>query len=214
VQPSLPFEVQDRERRVRGESHERGEPRARVEPRERGEPEFTRHPRAKRYVVRVRDDGSVHVTIPRWGSRREAKAFVDSQRAWVEAQRERAERTRQPLDRHLPEDMVAALRARALNELPPRLMQLAAAHGLTVRRVSIRNQKWRWGSCSRNGHICLNWRLVQMPDWVRDYVLIHELMHLRRLDHSTRFWALVATACPRQHEARGWLRANEHLLRR
>jgi predicted metal-dependent hydrolase len=76
------------------------------------------------------------------------------------------------------------------------LFELAARHALTVSKVSIRNQKWRWGSCSRNGHICLNWRLVQMPDAVRDYVLIHELMHLRRLDHSPKFWKLVAEACP------------------
>ena len=73
-------------------------------------------------------------------------------------------------------------------------------------RISIRNQRWRWGSCSPSGHICLNWRLVTMPDWVRDYVLIHELMHLKRMDHSRRFWKLVAAACPRFREARAWLR--------
>jgi len=84
-----------------------------------------------------------------------------------------------------------SLTVRAKRELPPRLLELAAQHGLAVARVSIRNQRWRWGSCSRNGHICLNWRLVTMPDWVRDYVLIHELMHLKRMDHSPRFWKLV-----------------------
>jgi len=86
-------------------------------------------------------------------------------------------------------------------------MELAREHGLTVTRVSIRNQKWRWGSCSRNGHICLNWRLVQVPDWVRDYVMVHELMHLKRMDHSPKFWRLVAAECPRYQDARRWLRA-------
>ena len=52
------------------------------------------------------------------------------------------------------------------------------------------------------GHICLNWRLVTMPEWVRDYVLIHELMHLKRMDHSRKFWKLVAAACPNYREAR------------
>ena len=52
-----------------------------------------------------------------------------------------------------------------------------------------------------------------MPDWVRDYVLIHEIMHLKRLDHSRAFWRLVAAACPRYREARAWLRANDRLLR-
>ena len=90
----------------------------------------------------------------------------------------------------------APLRDRARRELPQRLLELSAQHGLTVARISIRNQRWRWGSCSRSGHICLNWRLVEMPEPVRDYVLIHELMHLRRLDHSPAFWKLVAAACP------------------
>jgi predicted metal-dependent hydrolase len=95
---------------------------------------------------------------------------------------------------------------RARRELPPRLLELASAHGLTVSRITIRNQRWRWGSCSRSGHICLNWRLVTMPDDVRDYVLIHELMHLKRMDHSPKFWKLVAEACPQYQDARRWLR--------
>ena len=76
-------------------------------------------------------------------------------------------------------------------------------HGLQVSRVSVRNQRSRWGSCSPSGHICLNWRLVLMPDDVRDYVLIHELMHLRRLDHSRHFWRLVAACVPRLPSDRG-----------
>ena len=86
-------------------------------------------------------------------------------------------------------------------------MELAARYGLAVSRISIRNQRWRWGSCSRSGHICLNWRLVEMPDEVRDYVLIHELMHLKRMDHSPKFWKLVAEACPAYKDARAWLRS-------
>ena len=49
--------------------------------------------------------------------------------------------------------------------------------------------------CSRAGHICLNWRLVEMPAWIRDYVMLHELMHLERMDHSRKFWKLVAAVC-------------------
>ena len=85
-------------------------------------------------------------------------------------------------------------------------MQLAAAHGLAVSRVSIRNQRSRWGSCGRDGNSCLNWRLVRMPEWVRDYVMVHELMHLRRLDHSAAYWKLVASAAPDYEAARRWLR--------
>ena len=98
-------------------------------------------------------------------------------------------------------------------ELPARLLELAAAHGLTVPKISVRNQRTRWGSCGRDGHICLNWRLIAMPESVRDYVLIHELMHLRRLDHSPVYWRLVSAACPGYREARAWLRANGPSLR-
>jgi predicted metal-dependent hydrolase len=113
----------------------------------------------------------------------------------------------------LPADERQALRARAVRELPARLGELAALHGLQVRRVSIRSQQTRWGSCGRDGHICLNWRLLLMPPPVRDYVLIHELMHLRRMDHSPAFWRLVAEACPGYAEARRWLRQHGPSLR-
>jgi predicted metal-dependent hydrolase len=105
------------------------------------------------------------------------------------------------------------LKAQAQEELPERLQALADQHDLRVTRISIRNQRTRWGSCGRDGHICLNWRLVAMPDWVRDYVMIHELLHLIRLDHSAAYWRLVAAACPRFREARMWLRAHGPELR-
>ncbi|HZT76619.1 MAG TPA: M48 family metallopeptidase [Vicinamibacterales bacterium] len=166
-------------------------------------PIFVRHPRARRYVIRVTDDGAVRVTIPRWGSKREASTFVERQQAWIEKQLRRV--STPPAGVEPPEGRAAAI-ARAKRELPPRLLELAAQHGLAVTRVSVRNQQWRWGSCAPNGHICLNWRLVTMPDWVRDYVLIHELMHLKRMDHSPKFWTLVAAACPDYEAARAWLR--------
>jgi predicted metal-dependent hydrolase len=168
---------------------------------------FARHPRARRYVIRVNADGIVRVTIPRWGSKREAVAFVERESAWIEKQRRRADEERaRPQPPAMPPAIERDLRRRARLELPARLFELAARHGSTVTRVSIRNQRWRWGSCSRTGHICLNWRLMTMPEWVRDYVIVHELMHLRRMDHSPRFWALVAKAYPRYQEARRWLR--------
>jgi predicted metal-dependent hydrolase len=174
-------------------------------------PVFTRHPRARRYLIRIADDGSILVTIPRGGSKREATAFVEREQTWIEKERRRVEQERQRADRNraapLRPEVVEALRERAKRELPERLLHLAARHGLQVTRVSVRNQQWRWGSCSKNGRICLNWRLVQMPDWVRDYVIVHELMHLKRMDHSQKFWALVARACPEYQDARKWLRS-------
>jgi predicted metal-dependent hydrolase len=174
---------------------------------------FVRHQRAKRYLIRLTDAGTVRVTIPRWGSKREAQAFAEREQHWIEAQRRRwRERQERQQEHEAPvgqEVRESSLRARAKTELPVRLMALAATHGLADRisKISVRNQKWRWGSCSPNGHICLNWRLVTMADDLRDYVLIHELMHLLRMDHSPRFWKLVARACPNYQQARAALRA-------
>ena len=81
-------------------------------------------------------------------------------------------------------------------------------HGLAVSRVTVRNQRTRWGSCGRNGHITLNWRLTLMPERVRDYLMVHELMHLRRFDHSSHYWRLVAKAYPDHDRARTWLRVH------
>jgi predicted metal-dependent hydrolase len=168
---------------------------------------FVRHRRARRYVLRVDDEGHLRVTIPRGGSKREAISFGLRHLEWIAVQRARMARAAwRSEERH-------ALRARAEKELEPRVRQLAATHGLHVARVSVRDQRTRWGSCGREGHICLNWRLVLMPEWVRDYVMIHELMHLERLDHSAAYWALVAAAFPRYQQARRWLREHGPSLR-
>lgn len=105
------------------------------------------------------------------------------------------------------------LRGIALRELPTRVNELAALHGLDVRRVTVRNQRSRWGSCSARGTISLNWRLVQAPESVRDYIILHELMHLRQMNHSLRFWRAVAQACPDYRQAEAWLKQHAALLR-
>jgi predicted metal-dependent hydrolase len=172
--------------------------------------EFVRHPRARRYLLRVRSDGTVRVTIPRRGSKREAIAFYHQQEAWVHEQQQRVAELRRRLPPDLDPAEQRALRRRAQQELPARLLELAAALGLVVAKVSVRNQRRRWGSCSPSGLICLNWRLITMPGWVRDYVLYHELMHLKRMDHSPAFWKLVAAVCPEYEKARQWLRRHGH----
>lgn len=163
---------------------------------------FVRHRKARRYLIRVDRDGAVRVTIPRGGSRRDAEAFARRNQAWIARQRARA------AGNALPPDEERRLRQLAKDTLPQRLLALAALHGLVVSRISIRNPKARWGSCGPGGHICLNWRLVLMPEWVRDYVLIHELMHLKQMNHSPAYWALVAAAYPTYRDARAWLRVN------
>jgi hypothetical protein len=101
----------------------------------------------------------------------------------------------------------------AAMELPPRVLEYATLHQLPVRRISVRNQRSRWGSCSRRGTISLNWRLIQTPAFVRDYILIHEIMHLREMNHLSRFWREVERACPDYETAERWLKQHSSLLK-
>ncbi len=91
-------------------------------------------------------------------------------------------------------------------ELPLCVNILGAIHKSPVRRVTVRDQKSRWGSCSRRGTISLNWRLAHVPDEVRNYVIVHELMHFREMNHSPRFWAHVREACPDFEQHERWLK--------
>jgi len=104
------------------------------------------------------------------------------------------------------------LRKRACAELPRRVQELSAQHQSPVCRVTVRDQRSRWGSRSRRGTISLNWRLVQLPDEVRDYIILHELMHAREMNHSRRFWAHVANVCPAYQEHERWLKTHGPIL--
>src|ERR1019366_7249645 len=94
----------------------------------------------------------------------------------------------------------------AEQELPRRVMELASFHSVDVSRVSVRNQKSRWGSCSRRGTISLNWRLIQAPGFVLDYIILHELAHRRQMNHSEKFWQEVDSLFPDYLQAERWLK--------
>ena len=104
------------------------------------------------------------------------------------------------------------LRKLATGELQARTLELSRWHGIAIARVSVRNQRSRWGSCSPRGTISLNWRLIQTPDFVRDYIILHELAHRREMNHSRRFWREVERLCPNYREAERWLRQHAGLL--
>ena len=104
------------------------------------------------------------------------------------------------------EAVLTHIRRIAERELPARTRELAGVHQIKISRVTVRAQKTRWGSCSANGTISLNWRLLHAPPHVVDYLIIHELMHRREMNHSSRYWKLVATACPGYEAAEKWLK--------
>lgn len=207
-----------------------------------------RHHRARRYVLRVTDDGVLRLTVPRGASLGGGWRFVERQTDWIAREWRRRSTRAAPwlegttiwyrgaqvplecidgalhcgdqvidLPNESPAQVQGAvgdlrtvvesrLRAVATRELPSRCLALAGDCGLQVARVSVRNQRSRWGACSPARVITLNWRLVQMPTAVSDYVLFHELMHLRQPNHSRKFWREVETVCPSWQESERWLR--------
>jgi predicted metal-dependent hydrolase len=119
----------------------------------------------------------------------------------------------------VPDDPAAATaaierwyRRSARDEIAPRLDAAVAALGCSYARLTIRNQRTRWGSCSSSGALSFNWRLLLAPAPVLDYVVWHEACHLRVMDHSPRFWQLVQRHCPDYQQQRRWLRAKGNTL--
>jgi hypothetical protein len=100
----------------------------------------------------------------------------------------------------------------AEEKLPGMLMARAHEMGLTVRKVTIKDMVSKWGSCTSAGAISLNFRLVMAPRDVTDYLLVHELAHLKELNHSPRFWALVEKHCPEYRQLDRWLTKHGHAL--
>jgi predicted metal-dependent hydrolase len=205
--------------------------------------------RARRYVLRLRDDGLARLTIPRNGSVAEAWKFAQRHTGWLARRLQHlssrpirpkewfagteilfhGERVKIEIgenhiclgsesipvvyaDADLRPLIEKCLRVLAEKELRARALEFAAKHQLAVRRITIRAQRSRWGSCSSGGVISLNWRLVQTPLFVCDYIILHELMHLRQMNHSARFWAEVERVCPDYKKAKLWLKENPGLL--
>ncbi len=100
------------------------------------------------------------------------------------------------------------LKREAKRELEVASKRAAAALGVTVKRVSVRDQSSRWGSCSTTGVLSYSWRLILAPPYVLDYLAAHEVAHLVEMNHSAAFWRVVARICPQMDRAKAWLDAH------
>jgi predicted metal-dependent hydrolase len=208
--------------------------------------EIARHPRARRYLLRVGRDGTVRLTVPRGAAIAAGLRFAARQGPWIERERLRQSRRHAPWTngsvvwfRGRQEQLIVDgryvhcgpasiamsragadlrdvvethMRAVAKLELPSQCLELAKLHGLDVAKVSVRNQQSRWGACSSRRVITLNWRLVQMPPAVAEYIVLHELMHLRQANHSRRFWREVDAVCAHWRDSERWLRTHGRQL--
>ena len=141
--------------------------------------------------------------MPQGTSRAGVERVLEEKRSWIEAQRRR-QVPRLCLDPAAVSESQARTAAR---ECVSTLAQEEAERiGVEYRRIRIGGQRTRWGSCSSRGTLSFNWRLVLAPPEVLDYVVVHELCHLRVPNHSGQFWALVERHRPHWRRQRAWLR--------
>lgn len=144
--------------------------------------------RAKRLILSLRPFKGVRLAVPIGVSRDQATAFLHRQRPWLVRHLPRIRRMEAELTACAGEAPVID-RQEATRQLSRRLRELADRHGFAYNRVTIRNQRTRWGSCSATNNISLNMKLVALPPELIDYVLLHELVHTRIKNHGPAFWA-------------------------
>jgi predicted metal-dependent hydrolase len=167
--------------------------------------EVHRSRRVRRWTLSVPWGAPVMLTAPAWMSNDEVDRVLESHRDWIADERAR-QRPRLRLD---PRVVSEADARAAVRELIRMLVdEEASVLGVEYERIQIRDQRTRWGSCSTRGTLSFNWRLVLAPFEVLDYVVVHELCHLREPNHSRRFWRLVESRRPDWRVQRDWL--HEH----
>jgi len=149
-----------------------------------GEIEFRENANAKNYIIRLQD-GKVKVTIPLHGNYTRSKEFL------LENKQKLFHKIRMRAARSLPEIDENDLRQKAQSVLPTQLARLAEVHGFNYASVKIRKSRTRWGSCSSKKTINLSFYLLLLPAHLIEYVLLHELCHTVRMNHSPAFWALL-----------------------
>ena len=163
----------------------------------------------KTIAIEVKMDG-ILVRAPRGRSRREIKTFLDEKRSWIEKHLGKMQERRCALEQlqpFTPEEM-KALAQKAMLIIPERVKKYAPIVGVNYGRITIRNQRSRWGSCSGKGNLNFNCLLVLFPDEVIDYVVIHELCHRKHMNHSADFYVEVERVFPGYHRCRKWLKEN------
>lgn len=162
--------------------------------------------RARRLRVSVSPGGALAVSAPYWVSHRFIEHFLESHAEWIERAVARLRQAgKHPLSRGGKREY-AEYKEVARRFATERLVHFNQMYGFRYGAISIRNQKTRWGSCSKGGNLSFNYRIALLPPELADYVILHELCHLGAFDHSARFWMLVERTMPDYRERRRALR--------
>ncbi len=181
--------------------------------------QIIRSSRRRTLSLQVKHDGQVIVRAPQTASLREIESFVRKNAGWLRKHLEMAERQRAAeAESSAPPftmEEIRALADQALRVIPGRVALFAPVVGVKYGRITIRNQRTRWGSCSAKGNLNFNCLLMLAPPEVLDYVIVHELCHRKEMNHSPRFWAEVAKVIPDYKSREKWLKTEgSRLMRR
>ncbi len=166
--------------------------------------------RRKTIGIQIQSSDLVVIRAPLHTSTEEIFRLTGQKRAWIEKHLEMAARreTQKRQAGPLAESDIRSLSRQALDYFPGRTRMWAERIGVGYGRITIRNQKTRWGSCSSKGNLNFNCLLMLCPEEIRDYVIVHELCHRKEMNHSPRFWGLVEAAMPDYRARRKWLKTN------
>jgi hypothetical protein len=157
----------------------------------------------------VHHDGRVVVTAPRFASKQMIEQFVASKSEWIKEKLAHFKKhPRVLVPKHTKKEIVA-YKKQARQLVEARIKHFNAIYNFKFQRIAIRNQKTRWGSCSKKGNLNFNYKIVLLPPELADYIVVHELCHLGELNHSRNFWALVEKTVPNWRELRMSLRKDQ-----
>lgn len=160
--------------------------------------------------IQVKSDGRIIVRAPRRMPERHIERFVSEKSYWIEKTLKRLSDAKESLDgaEPLSPEEIKRLSKEALDYIPKRVEYFAPIVGVEYGRITVRNQKTRWGSCSGKKNLNFNCLLMLTNEKVIDYVVVHELCHLKEMNHSKNFWAEVERVLPDYKASRTWLKTN------
>lgn len=168
--------------------------------------------RRKSLAIEITPELQVVVRAPARMPVREINAFVQEKDDWIRAHlQQMAEKKRlreQYREQALSKEELQELATQAMKLIPQKVHYYAQIIGVTYGRITMRNQRTRWGSCSGKGNLNFNCLLLLMPEEVLDYVVVHELCHRKEMNHSARFWEEVEKILPDYRQRRKWLKDN------